>query len=399
MADLSELQKSLGVKPRAKNKKSNPKVKRRPWNLDFEMDVSSDDSNPEASKASKKADDSEKKRVAPKAKKTPTFKEGKNTDQDFLPPEKIINNLKKMLIFLCAILENEKTQKLTYKEMGMYLGFSSESARSACRRLLKFKSITVFESSFGASGGVVFTINQEVKKYFFDNYEKDIKFFSEYKNNYVKPRAENKKEAEINTAGNPYSMGNNANLPEDWREIDLSCLPGMTEGHLRDIYTLNLNSNRERNLTPKEVQDSLFNMAFDKKYNADMLAETFEKGAVHTVVGRLCNGMLYNSLTPDEYVTPEIENLRSYLKTKKEQKNKREEALGEIFEVEFEQWFNNLSDEDKSGFVDGREFSDLPPKVKTVRIREKSKETARKFFEIDFWPNRQKEIFSELGID
>lgn len=411
MADLSELQDSLGVRPKAKKNKSISRAKKRPWTLSFDEDV-----NDESDTTSKKViEEPHDRSVRPKKtkfkkrketieegsasqelprKKNDSFKEG-----ECLPPEKIVNKVKNMMLFLCAVLDGDKTEKLTYTEMSMYLGVSKEAARSYCRYLLKFNSISVYKHYSGANGGVIFQINEKVKKYFFDNYEKDIKFFAETKKNYVTSPGEKRKAVEFNPAQDTYQDNNHSNLPGDWQKIDISCLPGFTANHLRSIYASNLNADRAYPVTPELVQESLHNMAFDIKYNSDILAERFNKGPINVVVGALVKGNAYNSVTPDTYVSPEVEKLQSFLKMKADEKKKKDEALSGILEVEFEEWFEQLSEEEKNDFADEEEFKSLPPKVKLVRIRESSKEIAREYFEINKWPEKQAEILAELGIE
>ena len=123
-----------------------------------------------------------------------------------------------------------------------------------------------------------------------------------------------------------------------WLALDISGLAevGFTQTHLIQIA-------RDAKLTPEIVQDSIRHFAFDLRVNGK--AKELRGPALNYLMGILRKGFPYAA--PENYISPEAEAMKAYLESKKADQERRKTLEDALYELEFTNWNQTLSEEEK----------------------------------------------------
>jgi len=147
------------------------------------------------------------------------------------------------------------------------------------------------------------------------------------------------------TTGGPETNGSVAELTNTqtqidpkWLALDISGLIeiGFTQTHLIQVA-------RDAKLTPEIVQDSIRHFAFDLRANGK--AKELRGPALNYLMGILRKGFPYAA--PENYISPEAEAMKAYLESKRADQERRKTLEDALYELEFINWTQALSEEEK----------------------------------------------------
>ncbi len=123
-----------------------------------------------------------------------------------------------------------------------------------------------------------------------------------------------------------------------WLALDITGLTeiGFTQTHLTQVA-------RDGKLTSEIVQDSIRHFAFDLRTNNK--AKELRGPALNYFMGILRKGFPYAA--PENYSSPEAEAMKTYLESKKADQERRKTLEEALYELEFTNWTQSLSEEEK----------------------------------------------------
>ncbi len=167
-------------------------------------------------------------------------------------------------------------------------------------------------------------------------------------------------------------------LPDEWMQINTTALKNLSHSHLKQLYQKN-------QLTAEQVQESIDAFAFDlEKNNKKALIHGDE---VNFLMGILLKrGMPYTP--PDNYESPRDRAMRIYLEKKREQQQKRKQMQRQLMGLEFEEWYSNLTTEQKKEII--------PSYKEETKF---SKNLALGYFEENVFPEIEQSITSNTLKD
>jgi hypothetical protein len=184
-------------------------------------------------------------------------------------------------------------------------------------------------------------------------------------------------------------------LPEDFKQIDFSCLTdfGFDESHLIQIYR-EYSKKPEISLSVEIIQNSIYALAFDLKHNK--VGENFKQSPVVILTALLKKGQPYSSKTPDKVLSPREEAMQEYLQAQQKKNLKILEIETQTKDSAQQEWLNSLSEQELLGFNQSNELrpDGMPEKIFEISRRKKALAHAKEYFNTIIWPTRQKEIFS-----
>jgi hypothetical protein len=163
------------------------------------------------------------------------------------------------------------------------------------------------------------------------------------------------------------TLSGSATLPPEWTEIDVSPLENFrfTETHLKQL------ANR-RVITPEQVQDSIYAFAFDLEQNGKGKSL---KSPLNYFMAILSKGPY---APPENYENPADRQRRLYLEAKEKQRQKRKETEENIETLEFEEWVEKLTLEQRSDLVPPKDFAKPGSTAHNYQLRE--------YFRENIWP-------------
>jgi hypothetical protein len=156
-------------------------------------------------------------------------------------------------------------------------------------------------------------------------------------------------------------------LTDEWKQIDCSPLHDIHFGQTQLLQIVQLGK-----LTPIEVQDSIHAFAFDLKRNQK--GKTLKSPPLNFFMGILRKGIPYTP--PENYESPEDEARRKYLDAKRIQNERRIAIERETFEIEFQEWKDALSYEQRK---------EIAPHAK-IDGSEMQLAALREYFKLNFSP-------------
>lgn len=184
----------------------------------------------------------------------------------------------------------------------------------------------------------------------------------------------------------------NCLLPIEWENIDYSSLEhfGFGKSHLIQIYREFIKK-PDLTLSPDIIQDSINALAFDLKYNN--IANSFKNSPTVVLTLLLKKGQPYSSKTPEKFLTPQEEAMQNYLFNKQQKIKAQEEQQNKLREMEFIDWYNNLSEEQINSIVGDKINTLIGSKI----MKEKSiKGLLMQYFDAELWPSKKKQIIEEI---
>jgi hypothetical protein len=153
-----------------------------------------------------------------------------------------------------------------------------------------------------------------------------------------------------------------------WHAIDCSLLAEFKFGrpHVAQIA-------QSGRVTPEQLQDSINAFAFDLSENQK--AKNISGDPLNYFMGILRKGP-YSS--PANYESPEDRQQRLYLEAKEKQRQKRKETEEKIEVLEFEEWAEKLTFEQRAELVPPKDFSKPGGTAHNYQLRE--------YFRENIWP-------------
>ena len=185
------------------------------------------------------------------------------------------------------------------------------------------------------------------------------------------------------------------NLPEDFKQIDLSSLfaYGLDESHIIQVYR-EYSKRPEVSLSAEIVQNSIHALAFDLKHNN--VAENFKQSPIVLLTALLKKGQPYSSKTPEKVLSPREEAMQEYALAQKKKNLKILEIETQTKDFAQQEWLNNLSDKEllELNQNDNLRPEGMPEKVFEISRRKKALALAKEYFDIAIWPTKQKQILN-----
>jgi|GEM_PF-6130885 len=169
-------------------------------------------------------------------------------------------------------------------------------------------------------------------------------------------------------------------LSPEWMGIDFEQLSfiNFTRAHLVQIA-------KQSKLSFDIVQNSIYAFAFDLRENNK--AQNIKGDPINYFMGILCSGRPYNFSS--NYESPQDKALRIYRENINNITQKRKEKEKEIMNLAFENWFSNLTNEQKRNII---------PSVFTYTSNLEQnkilKSAAKNKFEEKIWPEEKNKILS-----
>jgi hypothetical protein len=133
---------------------------------------------------------------------------------------------------------------------------------------------------------------------------------------------------------------------------------------------------REGKFTPDELQDSIYAFAFDLAENGK--AKTITGVPLNYFMGILRRGPY---AAPSNYESPDVRQKRLYLESKEQQRKKCQDLAERLETIEFEEWLENLSLEQRAQLVPPKEFAKPGGTAHNYQMRE--------YFREQVWPERR----------
>ena len=291
-----------------------------------------------------------------------------------------------IIIFLyneCKNTRSKTTKNLTLEHFGNALKTSKRCIKTTIQRLEVKNLVQRVEYKNGRGGwtkyGIADTLYQELLQY-----ETDNKLATNWQQSGNKVVTQPTTQP---TTSLPSSSSNIINttttsddeknskeqlVSEEWQNLDIEPLSdfGFTKTHLLQIAT-------QSKLTIQMVQDSIYAFAFDLKENDKV--KSIKGDTINFFMGILRNGKPY--APPSNYESPQDKAMRVYLERMREIEKKRADAEKEVFTLEFNNWFRDLSNEQKLNLLP-EAFRRSNTSLENNKILESS---ARSHFEKEIW--------------
>ena len=313
-----------------------------------------------------------------------------NTKSNFFSLTGLQKKITIIIYKLCQLARNKNTEAVSISQLSNQCHSTVGSIKTAIHRLIN-KGFLIRETfKNGRAGWTTYSIPNYIyqemlsldtqHKLVSNQYQTDTKVVSE-----VIPTT-NSSSSNINTTtNNDHVSVNNLqlNLPNQWQNLDIEplALVGFTITHLYQIAS-------QGKLQPQAVQDSIYAFAFDLQENNK--AKTIKGDPLNFFMGILRNGRVYTF--PSNYESPQDKAMRIYHEQLQELSQKRESLEKETKNLAFQDWFSNLTDEQKKEF--------LPKTFRNNAHIENNKILeggARDHFEREIWPNKKSEIAKRGG--
>ena len=130
-------------------------------------------------------------------------------------------------------------------------------------------------------------------------------------------------------------------------------------------------------MTPEELQESIYAFAFDLTENQK--SKVINGSALNYFMGILRRGPY---AAPANYESPEVRQRRLYLEAKEQQHKKRQELDEREEAVEFAEWAEKLSLEQRAALVPPKDFAKPGGTAHSYQLRE--------YFRENVWPKLRK---------
>lgn len=159
-------------------------------------------------------------------------------------------------------------------------------------------------------------------------------------------------------------------LPEEWEELDIEPLKsiGFARGHLVQLY-------KQSDLEVSTLQDSIYHFAYDLTYNNKGKSIT-KSSPIAYFMAILKRATVYTA--PVNYETPKDRAIRELLERKKSEKENRDFMINELLNIEFDQWHDKLSQEEKDQII--------PLEIRSMRINAPKLASLKTYFTENVWP-------------
>ena len=225
---------------------------------------------------------------------------------------------KKIACFLvkkCINRKDTSSGPITSEALRVVSNSTHKTTKKILSRMIEKKLLSRLPGKKGKGGYVVFELSQE----FIDVVRLQSQL--EYENN---------DSPIINQVTNP-----SRDLPSKWKEVDFSPLESVGFGapQIKQLYEKSLNS-------PEVIQESIKHFSFALENNSKVKKFAEEGKALTVIMGVLRKG---GNWFEANYEAPKDKALREIVQQKKAAKEKRNKLIGELVNLEFEEWVKSLS--------------------------------------------------------
>ena len=186
-------------------------------------------------------------------------------------------------------------------------------------------------------------------------------------------------------------------LPDDFKQIDFSCLSGygLDESHIIQIYR-EYSKKPELSLSAEIIQNSIYALAFDLKHNN--VADSFKQSPVVLLTALLKKGQPYSSKTPDKVLSPQEEAMQEYVIAQTKRCSRILEIETQAKGLALQEWLRQKTNlELVAEFNPNNEpqMAGLTKSLQQTLAKKKAVELAKEHFEVVVWPTRVAEILSQ----
>lgn len=297
-----------------------------------------------------------------------------NHDQAIVEYAKLVGFQKKVFLYIakrCIANDSLVSGPITKQDLKNYISSDLDTIKTSIQRLVHKGFVYRELSKSGTGGFSIFSVAASIKKMVLDELNHHVvreQFInnsttvleqsdvssSSYNNIY------NKTTTNQNTVfsnGLPIVSETNDEqeilLTHGWENIDISNLEfiGFSKSHLNQLQ-------KRSELTPEIIQDSLNAFAFDLKHNG--VGDKIKTHPLNYLMGVLRSNQPYAA--PSNYQDPKVLAMREYLDRKKQQREEQKRVEEEIFQFDFEDWQENLSEENIAEIIPEARYREYPMK-------------------------------------
>jgi hypothetical protein len=299
---------------------------------------------------------------------------------------------------LCQISRDKKTDAVSIIQLSNQCQSPSGAVKMAVHRLID-KGIILRESFKNGRGGwTVYSIPNNTYQEIFNLdtqsellpkwYQSDIKLVTKLVSEVIPNSTSSSGINYLNTTttSEPENSKSN-NLNDEWLKIDIEPLStiGFTKTHLMQIASQNI-------LSVELVQGSIYAFAFDLQENDK--EKNIKGDPINFFMGILRNGKPY--APPSNYESPQDKAMREYKEKMLKIEQGRAETEKEAVNLAFNDWFSQLTDEQKKEFLpDMLRRNTTSEKLGKNKMLEGS---ARSHFEAEIWPDIKNKIISSAAL-
>lgn|SRR3989338_1065328 len=297
-----------------------------------------------------------------------------NHDQTIVEYAKLVGFQKKVFLYIakrCIANDSLVSGPITKQDLKDYISSDLDTIKTSIQRLVHKGFVYRELSKSGTGGFSIFSIAAPIKKLILDelNHQSVREQFinnsltvleqpdlssSSYNNIYNKTTTNHQS---LFTNGLPIVSETNDEqeilLTQGWENIDISNLEfiGFSKGHLNQLQ-------KRSELTSEIIQDSLNAFAFDLKHNG--VGDKIKTHPLNYLMGVLRSNQPYAA--PSNYQDPKVFAMREYLERKKQQREEQKRVEEEIFQFDFEDWQENLNEEDIAAIIPEARYREYPMK-------------------------------------
>ena len=277
-------------------------------------------------------------------------------------------NVLKLIIDICSQINALETGCIPSKDFDNYLKINRNTRETALKRLCKKELISRKKGKGGPNGYINISITNKI-----------IASFNTEKINLNKFNFQNMDDGnnqgsktEFNNA--IYSNNNiTTNLPDEWNDIDIEPLKhiGFTITQIRQLIQKN---------HPDVVQESIYHFAYGLQHSEKTKSYN---SPLNVLMGVLSKGGAWGE---PGYKSPQELAMEQHLEQKKKEKQRIENLKNELFNVDFDIWFNSLTSDEKQSIFIGFK---LPPKIQQSMPEEKAMDLYRDYFKNKIWNDKE----------
>ena len=248
--------------------------------------------------------------------------------KNFLCADELPNLQKEVMFYIYHSLTRDKTTTpITAKDISKKIGKSISSIKKTISRLKKKGFILSHDFKLGRHGWAKYSIPKAVavKPHNFEKTKSNLNVHNNNNNNNTIIKSSLEKNSPCLKNG----------LPESWNLIEFEPVKkiGFSISQLKQLYNEGLN-------TPEVIQESIKHFSFALENNSKVKKFAEEGKALTVIMGVLRKG---GNWFEANYEAPKDKALREIVQQKKAAKEKRNKLIGELVNLEFEEWVKSLS--------------------------------------------------------
>ena len=297
-----------------------------------------------------------------------------------------LSGLQKTLIHLlyqeCKISRSKTTGNLTLEHISSSTKHLKNTVKITLQRLERKNLIKRISYKNGRGGWTQYSLDDSIFRDLLQH-ETDNKLSTNWvqTGNKLGTQPSTQPSTSASSSSSSYNIINTTTtkLPEEWLKIDLEEASsfGLTQNHLFQLY-------RTGGYDPKIIEDSIRHFCFDLEHNKK--AKSIKTNPLSYFMAILKRVGVYAA--PDNYESPRDRALRLYVEKEKIVQEKKAAIEKECFNLEFEKWLGQLSENEKSEII--------PSETKKTNLAAPKMAALRVHFEKFFWQSIKNEILNKI---